>query len=128
MRLPFTQAPSAQPLRFLVVMDGGTDQRVLGELLRKSLLVMNSLRFELLVGAADILLVVVGIHLSGAARGALPVSCLLMVLVVVVAFVGLVRLTSNVSFGSSSSSSVIGTSMVVDVAPALMVPLPLTPV
>ena len=44
--------------------------------------VMNSLRFELMVGAADILLVALGIHLAGASRSALAVSCLLMVLVV----------------------------------------------
>ena len=38
--------------------------------------------FELVVGAADIGLVALGIHLAGTGRGALPISCLLMVLVV----------------------------------------------
>lgn len=41
-----------------------------------------SLRFELAVGALDILLVVLGVSVAGAAGGALPISCLLMVLVV----------------------------------------------
>ena len=44
----------------------------------------------------------------------------------IVALVGLKRLTSNVSASSSSTSSVIDTSIVVDVAPALIVRLPLT--
>ena len=43
---------------------------------------VRSLRFELVVGAADLLLVGLGLHLSGAAPGALPVSVALMILVV----------------------------------------------
>jgi PAS domain S-box-containing protein len=51
-------------------------------LLAVPLRVVASLRFELLVGAADLLLVATGFYLAGASRGVLPVSCLLMVLVV----------------------------------------------
>ncbi len=43
---------------------------------------VNSTRFEVLIGAADVVIVGLGIHLAGAARGVLPISCLLMVLVV----------------------------------------------
>jgi len=43
---------------------------------------VQSLRFELVVGAADILLVALGLHLSGSSTSALPVSVALMVLVV----------------------------------------------
>jgi two-component system NtrC family sensor kinase len=42
----------------------------------------TSPRFELALGAVDVALVALGIHLSGAVGGALPISCLLMVLVV----------------------------------------------
>jgi two-component system NtrC family sensor kinase len=41
--------------------------------------------FELLVGAGDLILVGLGIHLADAAVGVLPVSCMLMVLVVALA-------------------------------------------
>jgi PAS domain S-box-containing protein len=51
-------------------------------LLAAPLRLIASLKFELLVGAADLVLVTVGFHLAGAAGGVLPVSCLLMVLVV----------------------------------------------
>jgi len=44
--------------------------------------IVASVRFELLVGATDLVLVVTGFHLAGASRGVLPISCLLMVLVV----------------------------------------------
>ena len=43
---------------------------------------IGSLKFELLVGAADLLLVGIGFHISGVSSGALPISSLLMVLVV----------------------------------------------
>ena len=51
-------------------------------LLALPLRLVASMRFELLVGAADLLLVGTGFYLAGASRGVLPVSCLLMVLVV----------------------------------------------
>jgi two-component system NtrC family sensor kinase len=41
----------------------------------------RSQRFDLLLGAVDLLLVGLGIHLAGAIGGALPISCLLMTLV-----------------------------------------------
>jgi PAS domain S-box-containing protein len=41
-------------------------------------------RFESAVGTADIVFVAIAMHLSGAAAGVLPVSCLMMVLVVAV--------------------------------------------
>jgi PAS domain S-box-containing protein len=43
---------------------------------------INTLRFELILGALDLALVALGIQLAGVASGALPISCLLMVLVV----------------------------------------------
>lgn len=46
---------------------------------------VSSLKFELTVGATDLVLVALGIHLAGAHFGALPVSCLLMILVVALA-------------------------------------------
>jgi hypothetical protein len=42
----------------------------------------RSMRFDLLVGGADLALVALGIHLAGAMGGVLPISCLLMALVV----------------------------------------------
>jgi PAS domain S-box-containing protein len=47
--------------------------------------VVGGKRFDLLVGGLDLALVALGLYLAGAARGALPVSCLLMVLVVALA-------------------------------------------
>ncbi len=44
-----------------------------------------TVRFELLVGALDLLLVGLGVELAGTGGGALPVTCLLMVLVVALA-------------------------------------------
>ena len=43
---------------------------------------VSGLKFELAVGAVDLVLVALGIHLAGAHAGVLPISCLLMVLVV----------------------------------------------
>ena len=42
---------------------------------------VRSHRFDLILGAGDLLLVGLGIHLAGAIGGALPISCLLMTLV-----------------------------------------------
>ena len=42
---------------------------------------VRSHRFDLMLGAGDLLLVGLGIHLAGAIGGALPISCLLMTLV-----------------------------------------------
>jgi len=43
---------------------------------------VQAVRFELIVGALDLALVALGIQMAGVASGALPISCLLMVLVV----------------------------------------------
>jgi PAS domain S-box-containing protein len=43
---------------------------------------VHAVRFELIVGALDLAVVALGIQMAGVAAGALPVSCLLMVLVV----------------------------------------------
>lgn len=43
--------------------------------------VIRSQRFDLMLGAGDLFLVGLGIHLAGAMGGALPISCLLMTLV-----------------------------------------------
>ncbi len=45
---------------------------------------VNSFRFEMGMGAVDLALVWLGIELAGAGAGALPISCLLMVLVVAI--------------------------------------------
>jgi PAS domain S-box-containing protein len=42
---------------------------------------LRSPRFDLMLGAGDLLLVGLGIHMAGAIGGALPISCLLMTLV-----------------------------------------------
>jgi hypothetical protein len=42
---------------------------------------VRSQRFDLMLGAGDLFLVGLGIHLAGAIGGALPISCLLMTLV-----------------------------------------------
>ena len=41
---------------------------------------VSSLKFELAVGAIDLVLVALGIHLAGVHSGALPISALLMIL------------------------------------------------
>jgi PAS domain S-box-containing protein len=54
-------------------------------ILAAPLRLVSSFRFELLVGALDVVFIALAIHAAGAAGGVLPVSCLLTVLVVALA-------------------------------------------
>jgi PAS domain S-box-containing protein len=55
-------------------------------LLFAPLRIVGNVRFDLAIGAIDLLLVGLGIHLAGADAGFLPVTCLLMVLVVAMGY------------------------------------------